>query len=105
MQEEMSMDNVYDYMLHLLIEYSKLLKYKPVVPEGAVEYCSESMACPSTGRHKINMMDSLVNTTHYKGPCSLPPPYDPGEFQQYKRMIASSRKQIEDLEEEAWKKH
>ncbi|KAH7669493.1 Protein xylosyltransferase protein [Dioscorea alata] len=105
MQEEMSMDNIYDYMLHLLIEYSKLLKYKPVVPEGAVEYCSESMACPSKGRHKTNMMDSLVNTTHYKGPCSLPPPYDPGELQQYKRMIASSRKQIEDLEEEAWKKH
>ncbi|KAM0942075.1 putative protein xylosyltransferase [Dioscorea sansibarensis] len=105
MQEEMSMEYVYDYMLHLLTEYSKLLKYKPVVPEGAVEYCSESMACPSTGRHRTNMMDSLVKSPHSKGPCSMPPPYDPGELQQFKRMIANSRKQIEDLEEKEWKKH
>ncbi|PWA41691.1 lipopolysaccharide-modifying protein [Artemisia annua] len=28
------MDNVYDYMFHLLTAYSTLMKYKPTVPEG-----------------------------------------------------------------------
>ncbi|CAI9092224.1 OLC1v1027413C2 [Oldenlandia corymbosa var. corymbosa] len=44
-QEELRMSDVYDYMFHLLTEYSKLLTYKPVVPSGAVELCSESMVC------------------------------------------------------------
>jgi hypothetical protein len=46
-REEMSMDHVYDYMLHLLTEYAKLLRYKLTVPEKAVEICAESIACPA----------------------------------------------------------
>ncbi|KAJ0966697.1 hypothetical protein J5N97_023614 [Dioscorea zingiberensis] len=100
-QEEMSMDHVYDYMLHLLTEYSKLLTYKPVVPPRAVEYCSESMACGKKGLMKRFMMDSMVKSVHDKGPCAMPPPYDPGELQEFLTMKANSTKQIEDLPKKA----
>ncbi|KAJ0966698.1 hypothetical protein J5N97_023615 [Dioscorea zingiberensis] len=103
LREEMNMENVYDYMLHLLVEYSKLFKYKPVVPPGAVEYCSESMACPRKGRHREYMMESMVKAPHHKGPCSIPPPYDPGEMHEFLRMKANYTKRVEDLEEKAWK--
>ncbi|EMS58524.1 hypothetical protein TRIUR3_06862 [Triticum urartu] len=43
-QEELTMDNVYDYMFHLLSEYARLLRYKPTVPGGAVEVTVQSMA-------------------------------------------------------------
>ena len=46
------MDYIYDYMLHLLTEYAKLLRYKPTIPENAVEICTESMACPAQGLHR-----------------------------------------------------
>jgi hypothetical protein len=35
-QEELSMDYVYDYMLHLLTNYAGLLRYKPTVRQGPV---------------------------------------------------------------------
>ncbi|KAJ0966696.1 hypothetical protein J5N97_023613 [Dioscorea zingiberensis] len=98
MQEEMNMDHVYDYMLHLLTEYSKLLKYKPVVPPSAVEYCLESMACPRNGLERSFMIDSMVKSTHDKGPCAMPPPYDPGELQEFLQMKDNSTKKIQDLQ-------
>nr|GEX21603.1 O-glucosyltransferase rumi homolog [Tanacetum cinerariifolium] len=77
-KEELSMDNVYNYMFHLLNEYSKLLKYKPTVPPRAVELCSESMACPERGVNKAFMMESLVKEdTSDVEPCMIPQPYDP----------------------------
>ncbi|PWA53171.1 Lipopolysaccharide-modifying protein [Artemisia annua] len=46
-QEVVKMDNVYDYMFHLLTAYSTLMKYKPTIPENAIELCSETMAYTS----------------------------------------------------------
>ena len=60
-QEDIKMDNVYDYMFHLLTAYSKLMKYKPTVPENAPELCSETMACTSKGFVK-QLMDQIVNS-------------------------------------------
>uniref|UniRef100_A0A8I6YG61 Glycosyl transferase CAP10 domain-containing protein n=1 Tax=Hordeum vulgare subsp. vulgare TaxID=112509 RepID=A0A8I6YG61_HORVV len=51
-REETGMDYVYEYMLHVLTQYSALLRYKPTVPEKAVELCAESMACPRRGRER-----------------------------------------------------
>ncbi|XWS49920.1 hypothetical protein CRYUN_Cryun12cG0044300 [Craigia yunnanensis] len=45
MQDQLKMDYIYDYMYHLLNEYAKLLKFEPRIAEGAVELCSEVMAC------------------------------------------------------------
>lgn len=76
-QDDLKMDKVYDYMLHLLTEYSKLLKYKPTIPEKAVELCSESMGCSSQGFEKDFMMESMIKGPATVHPCTMPPPYEP----------------------------
>jgi len=43
-REDLAMGRVYDYMLHLLSEYARLLRYRPAVPRGAAEVTIESMA-------------------------------------------------------------
>ncbi|KAJ4785129.1 O-glucosyltransferase rumi-like protein (DUF821) [Rhynchospora pubera] len=79
-QEELSMENVYDYMLHLLTAYAKLLRYKPTVPEKAKEICMESMACSETGLIKEFLLDSMVKSTYDFEPCLMPPPFKTGEL-------------------------
>ena len=49
------MDNVYDYMFHLLNEYSKLLKFKPTMPEKAVELYFRN----DGPRHVFNVNDVI----------------------------------------------
>ncbi|KAL0358957.1 UNVERIFIED_CONTAM: hypothetical protein Sangu_0745100 [Sesamum angustifolium] len=77
---ELKMDYVYDYMFHLLSEYSKLLKYKPTVPDKAVELCSEAMACLAQGLEKKFMTDTLVKGPSFSSPCTIAPRYDPASF-------------------------
>ncbi|KAD2805485.1 hypothetical protein E3N88_38862 [Mikania micrantha] len=98
-QEDLKMDNVYDYMFHLLTEYSKLLKYKPTIPEKAVELCSESMACSSQGFEKQFMMESLIKSPSPVNPCTMPPPYEP---QTLKSLL--QRKTHTVLQVEKWEK-
>lgn len=102
MQEKLKMENVYDYMFHLLNEYAKLLRYKPIVPEGVVELCSESMACNANGLEKKFMMESLVMGPSVIGPCSLPPPYSSKELVGLIRRKVNSMKQVEKWENEYW---
>lgn len=79
-QEDLKMDNVYDYMFHLLSGYSKLMKYKPTVPKKAVELCSETMACTSEGFVKEFLDLSTVKGPSYVSPCTMQAPYDPQTF-------------------------
>ncbi|XP_042506220.1 O-glucosyltransferase rumi homolog isoform X2 [Macadamia integrifolia] len=101
-QEEMKMDYVYDYMFHLLNEYSKVLKYKPTVPEKAIELCSENMACPATGREKEFMMESMVKFPAETSPCNMPSPFDPQELQTYFKTKSTSINQVEEWEKTYW---
>ncbi|KAJ4955055.1 hypothetical protein NE237_011838 [Protea cynaroides] len=75
-QEELKMEYVYDYMFHLLNEYSKLLMYKPTVPERAVEFCSEIMGCPASGLVKQFMKQAVVMAPSNTDPCNMPPPFN-----------------------------
>lgn len=102
MQEDLKMDYVYDYMFHLLNGYSKLLRFKPTIPEKAVEVCSETMACPREGNEKNFMMESLVKGPSEKGPCTLPPPFNPAELRALERRKANSIKQVENWEKNYW---
>ena len=69
---------MYDYMFHLLNGYAKLLRFKPTIPEGAVEICSESMACRLRGgERKLYMVESMVRSPSDTLPCTMPPPYEP----------------------------
>ncbi|GAB2265208.1 hypothetical protein Dimus_000276 [Dionaea muscipula] len=103
-QEDLKMDFVYDYMLHLLTEYAKLLKFKPQIPERAIDLCSETLACPAVGLEKKLMMESMVKGPSDKSPCTMPPPYDKMSFQSLKRRKANSIWQVEKWEKDYWDK-
>ncbi|XVE77111.1 hypothetical protein DITRI_Ditri13aG0035800 [Diplodiscus trichospermus] len=101
-QEDLQMDNVYDYMFHLLNEYAKLLKFKPKVPRKAVELCSETMACSATGTWRNFMAESLVMSPRDRTPCAMPQPYDPQELREFLERKANSTRQVEMWENEYW---
>lgn len=89
------MKNVYEYMFHLLNEYSKLLTYKPRVPEGAIEVCLETLACNGEGLIKKFLMESMVEEPqHTRSPCTLPPPYDPQDLHDFLERKESLIKKV-----------
>lgn len=102
-QEEVNMDHVYDYMLHLLTEYAKLLRFKPTKPPEAVEVCPDSLVCQAEGVEKKYLMESMVKYAHDAGPCDLPPPFSPQELTMLKRRKENSIKQVETWERRASK--
>lgn len=102
-QEELRMDYVYDYMFHLLSAYAKLLNYKPNVPPGAVELCSESMACPEQDpMYKKFMMESVVKGPANAAPCEMPPPYGPATLHSVLDRKNTLIKQVQTWEEQFW---
>ncbi|MCL7042819.1 hypothetical protein MKW94_002950 [Papaver nudicaule] len=102
MHEGLKMDNVYDYMFHLLNEYAKLLRYKPTIPPKAVNICSETLACQADGTAKRFMMESMVKSPSDSGPCTLRPPFDPPDLQDLLRKNDDSIKEVEMLEGKFW---
>lgn len=103
--DDLKMDYVYDYMFHLLSEYSKLLKYKPSVPKRAVELCSEAMACSAKGFEKQFMDDSLVKGPALLEPCTMPPPFDPASLHSVIESKDNGMKQVDTWEREYWQSH
>jgi len=102
LQEDLKMEYVYDYMFHLLNEYAKLLKFKPSVPPGAVELCSEIMACDANGTWGKFMVESMVKSPSDSTPCTMPPPYDPSSLRGFLDSKDKSIKQVEMWENEYW---
>lgn len=70
--KSVSMERVYDYMLHLLTEYSKLLDFKPVPPPSALEVCPESLFCLADTDLQQSMRESRASFTSSQ-PCALQP--------------------------------
>ncbi|KAG4119629.1 hypothetical protein ERO13_D11G091900v2 [Gossypium hirsutum] len=103
-EETLTMRNVYDYMFHLLNEYSKLLKFKPTVPSKAHRVCAESVACLQKGLWKDFMVQSMVKSPSHKLPCALPPPYEPQAIQASLDREDKITRQVETWETEYWKK-
>lgn len=102
-QEQVKMEHVYDYMFHLLNEYSKLMRFEPRVPQGAVEICSESLGCNATeGPEREFMMESLVKGPSVTGPCSLPPPLEPNELESLWRKRVRATRRAERWEDGYW---
>lgn len=95
-QEDLKMEYVYDYMFHMLNEYAGLLKFEPRIPEGAVELCSEIMACSSAyGLEKKFMLESLVKGPSVTSPCTMPPPYQPRVLGKFYRNNINIIRQVE----------
>ncbi|KAK7294679.1 hypothetical protein RJT34_17569 [Clitoria ternatea] len=80
--ENLKMNFVYDYMLHVLTEYAKLLRFKPTIPAGAVEVCSENMACPMYGIWRQYLVDSMVKSPSATPLCTMSSPYDEEEAEE-----------------------
>ncbi|KAF7102241.1 hypothetical protein CFC21_103411 [Triticum aestivum] len=97
-REEMSMDYVYDYMLHVLTQYAALLRYKPTVPENAVELCPESMACSAQGRDREFMMESREMYVAGYEPCTLPPPFTAEEEREMAAREEDVRRKVVKME-------
>ncbi|XP_059599045.1 uncharacterized protein LOC100260165 [Vitis vinifera] len=93
--EDLKMDFVYDYMFHLLNEYSKLLKFKPAVPPGAVELCLETMDCSADAVLQKFVMESTVNSPTDSAPCSMPPHYSPESFRAFLNKKENLTRQVE----------
>lgn len=96
------MDYVYDYMFHLLNEYAKLLKFKATVPDGAVEICSETMACMANGLEKKFMVESMVKGPSITSPCTMPPPYEPKDLGAFYRRKVNAIRRVENWENTYW---
>ncbi|XP_038875857.1 protein O-glucosyltransferase 1-like isoform X2 [Benincasa hispida] len=97
-EEELKMEYIYDYMFHLLNQYSKLLTFKPTVPPNATELSSESMTSAATGSIRKSMTESAVTSPADSEPCALQPPYDPQSLQLLFRSREDSIKQVEKWE-------
>ncbi|KAK3135875.1 hypothetical protein QOZ80_5BG0424590 [Eleusine coracana subsp. coracana] len=98
-QEDLAMDYVYDYMLHLLTSYAKLLRYKPTVPEKAVELCLESIACPAGGRAREFLIQSMERYVADYEPCTLPPPFTDQEVAEMASRNEEARNKVRTMEE------
>ncbi|KAI4311519.1 hypothetical protein MLD38_036405 [Melastoma candidum] len=104
-EESVKQEYVYDYMLHMLTEYAKLLRFKPEVPAGAREICSETMACTAQGLVKEYMLESLVGGPSESLPCKLPPPFGPDEVASIWERKENATRLVETWGDEYWKKH
>ncbi|PON90874.1 Lipopolysaccharide-modifying protein [Trema orientale] len=94
-QEELKMEYVYDFMLHLLNEYAKLLQYEPTIPPKATELCPEAMACPANGLMREFMMQSMVKSPADHSPCTMPPPYGPASLYSFLQKKINTIKEVE----------
>ncbi|XP_021715534.1 O-glucosyltransferase rumi homolog [Chenopodium quinoa] len=69
--DTLNMDRVYDYMFHLLMEYSKLQDFKPIPPSSAQEVCIESLLCFAEPKQKQFLEQSATSLASMP-PCVLP---------------------------------
>ncbi|XVF80041.1 hypothetical protein PTKIN_Ptkin15bG0038700 [Pterospermum kingtungense] len=103
-EEFLTMRNVYDYMFHLLNEYSKLLKFKPTIPPKAIRVCSETTACSGKGLWNKLMVQSMVKSPSDKLPMALPPQIEPQAIQASLEEKEKITRQVEKWVTEYWKK-
>jgi len=59
------------------------MRFKPKIPEGAVEFCSESMACSLRGARKHFMVEGMVMSPSDTPPCTMPSPYTTQTLHQF----------------------
>lgn len=101
-EENVSMEFVYDYMFHLLNEYAKLLKYKPEIPPNAVELCAQNLICPIKEGWRKRIVESFIKTPSKRMPCSLPNPYSLEQIQLLLERKSNASRQVEMWEDEHW---
>ncbi|KAL5231749.1 hypothetical protein ABZP36_030525 [Zizania latifolia] len=77
LMQELDMAAVYDYMLHLLDEYARLLRFRPVpAPAPAQQVCEASVLCLA-GDKQRRFLEASAAQPAASEPCVMPP--DAGE--------------------------
>ncbi|GMN23735.1 hypothetical protein TIFTF001_000240 [Ficus carica] len=92
--ESLSMNRIYDYMFHLINEYSKLQKFKPVRPSSSLEVCAESLLCLADPKQRKLLERSTAHPSP-SPPCSL----QPADSDLLKNWVQHRRKTIKDIED------
>nr|UYE91542.1 putative glycosyltransferase [Anoectochilus roxburghii] len=73
LMEELSMDRVYDYMFHLIQEYSKLQDFKPAPPRSSLEVCPDTVLCFADDKQR-ELLEKSSSSPAATAPCILPQP-------------------------------
>ncbi|EOY33718.1 hypothetical protein QUC31_018795 [Theobroma cacao] len=97
LMESLSMDQVYDYMFHLISEYSKLQDFKPVPPSSAQEVCEESLLCLAEPKQK-EYLKRAAAVGSPTPPCSLAKPPNSNFFNiltEHKKKLIQHVKDME----------
>lgn len=92
--ESLNMDQVYDYMFHLITEYSKLLDFKPVPPSSAQEVCMESLLCLADPEQR-QFLERSIALPSPDPPCNL----QPAKSNVIKSLIDHKKRIIKDIKE------
>lgn len=88
------MDRVYDYMLHLITEYSKLQDFKPVPPSSAQLICQKSLLCFADLKQK-ELLEMSASGTALTPPCTLQNAIGVN----FDELIHQNKKSIQDVED------
>ncbi|CAN8295180.1 unnamed protein product [Cochlearia groenlandica] len=90
--ESINMNRVYDYMFHLITEYSKLQKFKPEKPSSAKEVCAGSLLCFAEQKER-ELLERSRAVPSLDQPCTLPV----ADRNRLERLIQQKKKTIEDV--------
>ncbi|KAJ3675361.1 hypothetical protein LUZ60_004403 [Juncus effusus] len=71
LMRDINMDRVYDYMFHLILQYSELQDFKPTPPKTAQEVCVNSLLCIADARQREFLEKSHVASPSKNYPCNL----------------------------------
>ncbi|KAB1225750.1 KDEL motif-containing protein 2 [Morella rubra] len=96
LMETLSTDKVYDYMFHLITEYSKLQDFKPVPPSSAQRLCSDSLLCIADYEQRQYLQQSTTFPSQAP-PCTLQPA-DRNVIKSWKQQKKKIIKDVEDME-------
>lgn len=88
--ESLNMDRIYDYMYHLIVEYAKLLDFKPIRPASALEECVDSLYC-FADQNQTHFLARSATLPSEAPPCKLPGQAN----RQIDRMIEEKKKIID----------
>ncbi|BAT88346.1 hypothetical protein LR48_Vigan09g125000 [Vigna angularis] len=70
--ESLTIDRIYEYMFHLISEYSKLQDFKPTPPPTSLEVCEESLLCYADDKQRAFLRKSSASHAPTP-PCNLKP--------------------------------
>ncbi|XP_058099665.1 uncharacterized protein LOC131244012 [Magnolia sinica] len=91
--QNLNMERVYEYMYHLIVEYSKLQDFKPTPPSSAQEMCEDSILCFADQKQRHFLKRSSASPSSSL-PCTLPAP----DHHLIERWIQEEEKIIGDQE-------